>query len=72
MVHYVLKNFKQSKLNLIAGEATDATEENENFEEDQINYYKLRLGDIIKFGRISYKIIQMHLPEQVKSQKIDE
>jgi hypothetical protein len=28
--------------------------------------YRLKLGDVVKFGRISYKIIKLHLPQMKK------
>jgi hypothetical protein len=29
---------------------------------DSVNWYKLRQGDVIKFGRISYKVTHLHIP----------
>jgi len=31
--------------------------------EFQNNMYRLKLGDVVKFGRISYKVIKLHLPQ---------
>ena len=33
------------------------------------NDYRIKLGDIIKFGRISYKVTQLYLPEAEQKTK---
>ena len=30
--------------------------------EDLVNWYKLKIGDVIKFGRISYKVTMLYIP----------
>ena len=59
MSHFILKNHKKSKLKKLAGKPSQEFGK----ESDKINYHKLKLGDVVKFGRISYVVSDLYLPE---------
>jgi 3-methyladenine DNA glycosylase AlkD len=41
--------------------------------EDTANWYELKEGDIVKFGRISYRVTDLHLPTRTsKLKSLDE
>lgn len=32
--------------------------------DDRPNFYKLKLGDIVKFGKVSFKVVELNLPQE--------
>lgn len=57
--HHIGADIKESFIDCRTPPPSESSEEPES---DKINDYKIRLGDVIKFGRISYKVSELYLP----------